>query len=297
MLTLSKFKRKGAAAMSELCYYEGKFMPASECRIPVTDMLIQRGVGTFESVRIYDGKLMGLTPHLERFANSVKSAGIDLEALGGIKKIEEIIRLGVARDDCPKNGMVKPYATGGDINEPKGVFPKPRFFAIFAPVLAAKTQDEIENGAALLPNKMLRPNPLVKSINYLFGLIPLGQSDHSYFESVYVTPQGEFTEGMTSNFYLVKGGKIITAPVGKVLKGVTREIILTLARENGFEVEERCPLEGELAEASEAFITGSIKEVLSIVRVGDVKIGDGRPGVVAKKIQELYTQNRSRWLE
>ena len=282
--------------MSELCCYEGKFMPVEECRIPVTDMLIQRGVGTFESIRIYNGRPFGLTPHLERFENSVKTAGIDASQTD-IKKVEAIIREGLARDDCPKEGMVKPYMTGGDVNSPKGHFPKPRFFVIFTPVAAAKTQDEIDNGIALLPNRMYRPNPLVKSINYLFGFIPLGQSDGSYFESVYVTPDGEFTEGMTSNFYAVKGNKIITAPVGKVLKGVTRGIVLTLARENGFEIEERCPRESELAEADEAFISGSIKEIVSVVRVGDTIIGNGKPSPVAKKLQQLYTENRSRWLE
>lgn len=282
--------------MSELCYFEGKFMPVEECRIPVTDMLIQRGVGAFESVRIYGGRPFGLTPHLKRFENSVKTAGIDASEFD-IKKIEAIIREGLARDDCPKEGMVKPYMTGGDINSPKGHFPKPRFFVIFAPVASAKTQDEIDNGIALLPNRMYRPNPLVKSTNYLFGLIPLGQSDGSFFESVYVTPDGEFAEGMTSNFYIVKGNKIITAPVGRVLQGVTRGIVLTLARENGFEVEERCPLESELAEADEAFISGSIKEIVSVVRVGDTIIGNGKPSPVAQKIQELYTANRSRWLE
>ena len=102
---------------------------------------------------------------------------------------------------------------------------------------------------------------------------------------------------MSSNFFICKEGKIVTAPVGKVLKGVTRDIILTLAAENGFKVEERCPRESELAEADEAFITGSVKEVLPVVRIGAVKIGKGRPGPVAQALRHLFVKNKGRWMD
>jgi len=282
--------------MGKLCYYEGRFMPLEECHIPVTDFIFQRGVGVFEAIRVYDGRPFGLKAHLERFAESVKAAGIATDKID-IKQVEQIIREGLKREDCPKNCSAKPYATGGDLSSPKGQFPNPRLLVMFEPVAMAQTEDERQNGVALIPNRMYRPTPLVKSINYLFGLMPVGKSDGSYFESLYISPDGEIAEGMTSNFYLVKGNKIITAPVGKVLKGVTRGIILTLAKENGFEVEERCPLESELSEADEAFATGSIKEILAVVRIGKQIIGNGKPGAVAKKLQQLFTANIGRWLE
>jgi len=282
--------------MSKLCYYEGQFMPLDECRIPVTDFIFQRGVGVFEAIRVYDGRPFGLKAHLERFAESVKAAGIATDKID-IKQVEQIIREGLKREDCPKNCSAKPYATGGDLNSPKGHFPAPRLLVMFEPVAMAQTEDERQNGVALIPNRMYRPTPLVKSINYLFGLMPVGNSDGSFFESLYISPDGEIAEGMTSNFYLVKGNKIITAPVGKVLKGVTRGIILTLAKENGYEIEERCPLESELCEADEAFATGSIKEILAVVRIGKQIIGSGKPGAVAKNLQQLFTANIGRWLE
>ena len=102
---------------------------------------------------------------------------------------------------------------------------------------------------------------------------------------------------MSSNFYICIDGKIVTAPVGKVLKGVTRDIILTLAKEANFKIEERCPLESELARADEAFITGSVKEVLPVVRVGEQKIGNGKPGPVAQHLQKLFISNMERWLD
>ena len=276
-----------------ICYFNGKFAPVSECAIPVTDMSIQRGVGAFESIRVYEGRPFAMMPHLERLAGSAAGAGI--EASDIISKLPELIKEGLKREDTPKDGLAKPYITGGDINN-KGHFPEPRFFIIFDEV-HKPTIEEQRDGIALEPNRQNRPFPLIKSTNYLFGLIPLSKSTSGNFESLYITPEGEITEAMSSNFYICIDGKIVTAPVGKVLKGVTRDIILTLAKEANFKIEERCPLESELARADEAFITGSVKEVLPVVRVGEQKIGNGKPGPVAQHLQKLFISNMERWLD
>ncbi len=277
-----------------LCYYNEKFSPVAECALPLTDMAIQRGVGAFESIRIYEGTPFAMTQHLERLAGSAAGSGIMAEPI--IKRLPEIIREGIALPDNKNfDGLVKPYITGGDVNN-KGSFPSPRFFVIFDGV-HKPTDDEKRNGIALEPNHVARPFPLIKSTNYLFGLIPLSKAQKVNFETLYITPEGEITEAMSSNFFLCKGGKIITAPVGKVLKGVTRDIIITLARENGFQVEERCPLESELAEADEAFITGTVKEILPVVRVGTRQIGSGRPGPVAQNLQHIFLKNQHRWMD
>ena len=276
-----------------ICYFNGKFAPVSECAIPVTDMSIQRGVGAFGSIRVYGGRPFAMMPHLERLAGSAAGAGIEASRI--ISELPELIKEGLKREDTPKDGLAKPYITGGDINN-KGRFPEPRFFIIFDEV-HKPTIEEQRDGIALEPNRQNRPFPLIKSTNYLFGLIPLSKSTSGNFESLYITPEGEITEAMSSNFYICIDGKIVTAPVGKVLKGVTRDIILTLAKEANFKIEERCPLESELARADEAFITGSVKEVLPVVRVGEQKIGNGKPGPVAQHLQKLFISNMERWLD
>ena len=278
-----------------ICYYNGKFAPMPECTLPMTDLAIQRGVGTFETIRIYDGVPFAMAQHLERLAGSTEGAGIKAGAI--IAKLPEIIREGLARPEIKGyDGVVKPYITGGDVND-KGTFPTPRFFVVFDENIHKPTNEERKNGIALEPNRVARPYPLIKSTNYLFGFIPLSKASQTNFESLYITPEGEITEAMSSNFFLCKDGKIITAPVGRVLKGVTRDIILTLARENGFTVEERCPREEELAQADEAFITGTVKEVLPVVRVGSQKIGAGRPGPAVQRLQHIFLQNMPRWMD
>ncbi|MDO5115442.1 MAG: aminotransferase class IV [Synergistaceae bacterium] len=274
-----------------LCYINGKYAPISECQLPVTDMAIQRGAAVFEAARIYDGRLFALDMHLERFAESARLAGIAADKI--IPLLPDIIKTGVGMDGCPSDGLVRPYITGGDIND-KGFFPEPRFFVLFGGINKTP-EEERRRGATLVPNRMERPFPLCKSVNYLFALIPLGGGDKENHESLYM-PGGEITEAMTNNFFLCKDGRIITAPTGRVLDGVTRNVVLTLARENGFTVEERCPREEELAVADEAFITGTVNEVLSVVRVGGLTIGSGRPGPVAAHLYRLFLSNMERWL-
>lgn len=257
-------------------------------------MAVQRGVGVFESIRVYDGLPFALRRHIERLAESAAGAGI--MAASVIEKLPAVIREGLARPENKSfDGLVKPYITGGDVND-GGRFPAPRFFAVFDEVHKL-TEAERQSGIVLEPNRVSRPFPLIKSTNYLPAFVPLAKAPAGVFETLYITDDGEITEAMSSNFFICKEGRIITAPAGRVLAGVTREIVLALARESGYQVEERCPRESELAEADEAFVTGTVKELRSVVRVGARQIGNGRPGPTARELHRLFVENRGRWLE
>ena len=276
-----------------ICYYEGEFYPTAECCLPVTDLSIQRGVGVFDSIRIYDRHAFALHEHLKRLEDSAKGSGIVVDGI--IDKILEAIRAGAKRDDCPDEGncIVKPYITGGDTNN-HGAFPHPRYFVIFESGPPIREEDYM-TGVALQPTAEERLYPTVKSTNYLSGLMQsAGMAD--VLECVYC-PGGEITETLRSSFFICIDGKIVTAPVGRVLGGVTRGIVLELARENGFTIEERCPLVSELPLADEAFLTSTWKEIMPIVRVGDTLIGGGKPGPVAAHMRKLFRESMHRWLD
>ncbi len=276
-----------------ICYYERKFRPTSECGLPVTDLAIQRGVGVFDSIRIYRHKAFALSEHLERLAKSAEGARIQYGDI--VEKMFEIIREGAARPDCPNGGecLAKPYITGGDVNQ-TGRFPHPRFFIIFEDG-GSLSPEEYKAGVALQPTAEGRPYPLIKTTNYLVGLMQC--TDMSDVLECLYCPDGEITETLRSSFFLCKDGKIITAPIGRVLGGVTRNIILQLALENGFKIEERCPLVSELDSADEAFVTSSWKEVMPVVRIGDKRVGSGKPGPVAMHLQKIFRASMDRWLD
>lgn len=274
-----------------ICFHKEKFTPSVDCVLPITDMLIQRGVGVFESIRTYGGKTFAMGMHLERLAHSASQCCINTEKI--IEKLPQIIKEGMAHPAAPRSEcLIKPFITGGSVNQ-HGSFPDPDFFVTF---------DELDTpgrasrqGVELVPNFVDRPCPTIKTTSYITGLIPLGGSGQA-FETLYC-PCGEITESMASNFFLCIDDTLITAPLDRVLSGVTRSILLTLAAENGIKTEERCPLMSELKIAQEAFITGSIKEILPVVKIGDQVINGGKPGFLTKRLYGIFMENRDRWLD
>ena len=278
-----------------ICYMNGEWRPVGECSLPVTDLAIQRGVGVFDSLRYYDRKAMAITAHMKRLEESARTAGINVGDGAAVTDLTGAIRDGGNRLDCPENGncLAKLYITGGDDNE-YSLFPHPRHFVILerGPAILP---EEYKTGVALQPTTERRPYPLVKSINYLFGLMQ-GAGRDDILECLYC-PDGYVTETLRSSFFICRDGKIITAPLGQVLGGVTRSIVIELALENGFAVDERCPEVSELAICDEAFLTSSWKEVLPVVRVGETRIAGGKPGPVAAHLQKLFRENFRKWLD
>jgi len=278
-----------------ICYMNGEWKPTGECALPVTDLSIQRGVGVFDSVRYYGEKAFAITAHMNRLEEGARAVGIDVEDGTIIAGLTRAVREGGTHPDRPMKDIciAKLYITGGDVVK-RGLFPNPRHFVILEEY-ALVSPEELNAGAALQPTTERRPYPLVKSINYMFGLMQ-GAGRDDILECLYC-PDGYVTETLRSSFFICKDGKIITAPLGQVLGGVTRNIVIELARANGFSVEERCPEVSELSICDEAFVTSSGKEVLPVVRIGETRIANGKPGPVAAQLLKLFRENYSKWLD
>ena len=207
--------------------------------------------------------------------------------------MSKIIREGIAK--LGRDVRVRTFLTGGDeFDNEAGAFLKPRFFVIFDEA-GYLTDEEFEKGWVLEPVTVGRNDPSVKNVDYRMTFqLPAGVKDVLY------CPSGEITECGHSNFFLVlKDETIVTAPLSRVLKGTTRTAVLELARQDGLKVEERCPLWSELASdnAAEAFITGSIKMVVPIVKVGGITLNNGKPGKITRRLLELYKKHLENWLE
>ncbi|MBR0097883.1 MAG: aminotransferase class IV family protein [Synergistaceae bacterium] len=272
-----------------LCYINGQFVSQESAKLPVTDLIIQRGVGVFEVIATYNSRPLLLTPHLERLKASADSAKIKFNL--DLNNLKNIIREGIKR--VGGEVRVKVYLTGGDsFDELTGEFINPRLFILFEQ-LEVPSQEQYEKGVTLEPVAYGRKDPTVKSVDYRSSYM-ISQPDA--YEVLYC-PDGEITETGHSSFFLVVNNKLVTAPLSRVLKGTTRQAILEIAKREGIIIEERCPLWSELAEAGEAFITGSSKKVVPVVKVGNIKIGDGKPGALTRRIYDLYIKHIENWLE
>ncbi|MBR0045211.1 MAG: aminotransferase class IV family protein [Synergistaceae bacterium] len=272
-----------------LCYINGQFVSQESAKLPVTDLIIQRGVGVFEVIATYNSRPLLLTPHLERLKASADSAKIKFNL--DLNNLKNIIREGIKR--AGGEVRVKVYLTGGDsFDELTGEFINPRLFILFEQ-LEVPSQEQYEKGVTLEPVAYGRKDPTVKSVDYRSSYM-ISQPDA--YEVLYC-PDGEITETGHSSFFLVVNNKLVTAPLSRVLKGTTRQAILEIAKRENIIIEERCPLWSELAEAGEAFITGSSKKVVPVVKVGNIKIGDGKPGALTRRIYDLYIKHIENWLE
>ncbi len=278
-----------------LCYMDGVFRPLNETTLPVSDLIIQRGVGVFESIPTVNGRPLCMTAHIERLIVSAKASTIELPVAPD--EMKSIIREGLARLGRMEPGretLIRPYITGGDdFDELKG-FRHPRFFILFEN--ANRPPKELyEKGVLLWPLDMARRSPETKSVDYMTSY-SLEARENGAFEVLYC-PGGEITEGAHSSFFLVGDGELVTAPLNRVLSGTTRRIVIELARRNGIRVRETVPLLAGLSGYAEAFITGSLKGILPVVRVGGTVIGDGVPGAVTGRLREIYASGISEWLE
>lgn len=274
--------------MIHLCYVNGKFVGEEQASLPLSDLIIQRGVGVFEAFASFGGKSLMLTPHMERFIASAKSSGI--ENIPDTEFMKGIVREGIKR--VGKDVRIRTFLTGGDyFDAEKGCFPEPRFFVIFDDAGLISEEDR-KKGVILEPVSFGRDNPEVKSVDYRATY----KMPREAYDILYC-PNGEITECGHSNFFLVSGNKIITAPLSRVLKGTTRSAVIEIAKQEGYVVEERCPLWSELTGASEAFITGSMKLVVPAVKIGGITIADGKQGEITRRIIELYKKYMERWLE
>jgi branched-chain amino acid aminotransferase len=281
----------GGRKVMDLCYVDGSFIPLQEATLPVTDLIIQRGVGVFDSISTHRRRPIRLTAHLKRFQNSASEAGIYLPL--PLEEMASIIRQGIEKIDSET--VIRPYITGGDIFDPESLtFPSPRFFIIFQETRKPPVQC-YTRGVTLQTIDADRFMPHTKSINYMISFTSQSK-DLNAFEILYA-PKGEITESSHSNFFLIRDNRLITAPLDRVLAGTTRELVLSIASKMGITIEERCPGIEELSSAEEAFITGSIKEILPVIKVDGTVIGKGIPGPLTGKVHERYLENITEWLE
>jgi branched-chain amino acid aminotransferase len=133
-------------------------------------------------------------------------------------------------------------------------------------------------------------NPNVKTGNYLNNVLAKVEANKlGAQDAIMVNPWGHLTEGTTSNLFFVRDGHILTPSLDcGLLSGITREMVIQLSKENGFNiVEGKWPGE-ELCEAEEIFLTGTIKKVMPVSHLDGRPVGNGKPGPVTQKLMRLY---------
>jgi branched-chain amino acid aminotransferase len=143
-------------------------------------------------------------------------------------------------------------------------------------------------------NALTALNPMIKSLNYLNNILAKIEANKAGTdEAIMLNQNGTISEGTGDNVFIVSEGTVITPPpAAAILKGITRDIAIQLAREEMIEVIERELTVHELISADEAFLTGTAAEIAPLVQVDSKTIGDGTPGPVTMKLIERFKELR-----
>jgi branched-chain amino acid aminotransferase len=277
-------------------WLNGEFVPWKEARVHVLTHALHYGSGVFEGIRAYATSkgtaVFRLTDHLERLVQSAKIYRMDIPYSVGelATATRELIR---------KNGLescyIRPivYRGYGEM----GLFPLkcPVEVAIAVWPWGAYLGDEgIKHGirAHISSFRRIDPNalpPAAKATGQYINsiLAKLEAVETGYDEAILLDSRGFVSEGSGENIFIVENGTLVTPPIeASILKGITRDSVMTLARANGMEVREENIVRSQLYLADEAFFTGTAAEVVPIREIDGRILGE--PGPVTRKIQQLF---------
>jgi branched-chain amino acid aminotransferase len=142
-------------------------------------------------------------------------------------------------------------------------------------------------------------SPQIKSLNFLNNILAKQEASRSgAFDGLMLNAEGHITECTTSNIFFVKDGCIRTPSVAcGILDGITREVVLSLAREQEVPIEEGCYTPDAVIEADECFLSNTTMEIMPVSDVDKKSIGTGMPGGVTRRLQALFQANLPRFLE
>lgn len=279
-------------------WMDGKLVDWEDATVHVLTHALHYGTGVFEGIRAYETPkgpgVFRLTDHMKRLFRSAQVYMIEIPF-----SLEEMVE--AAKETVRASGLkacyVRPIVYRGygemglnplnaPINVAIGVWPWGTYLG----------DDCLENGARLIISSWRRPDPNVlptgakatgQYINS--GLAKVEAIKGGYDDALMLSPEGTMAEGSGENLFIIRDTTLVTPPESAgILMGVTRNAVITIAQDLGYEVLERKFVRSDIYTADEAFLTGTAAEVTPIREVDDRPIGSGTRGPVTKEIQQTY---------
>src|SRR6059036_4126940 len=274
-------------------YVDGKFYPQSKAVVSVFDHGLLYGDGVFEGIRAYGGRVFRLDAHLDRLYASAKAIWLEVpmakDAMG--RMVEE----GVAKSGIKDNYIRLVITRGvGDLGLDPRKCPKPTVFCIFD-TIKLWPQDRYEKGLTaltaatpILHRESLSPR--VKSLNYLSHILAKVEGIAAGVDEVIMLDSaGYVAEASGMNLFAVTNGTLKTPPAyAGILRGVTRDAVIEVAREATYGVEEIPLNRYDLYTADEMFFTGTAAEIVPVTKLDGRVIGSGKPGPVTKELSKRF---------
>ncbi|QOR66732.1 aminodeoxychorismate lyase [Cytobacillus suaedae] len=275
-------------------YLNGEYVKQEEAKISPLDHGYLYGLGVFETFRTYDGHPFLLDDHLARLKEALKELQIDYSPTR--EDVKSIVDLLLKRNNLEDAYIRFNVSAGvGEVGLQVDVYKDPTVIVFIKPL--PKLVEGIEKEAIILEQRRNSPEGAtrLKSHHYLNNVIGKREAGgNPTVEGVFLTKEGYLAEGVTSNLFWVKNGKLFTPSVETgILDGVTRRFILELATHHGIKSEMGYYQSEEIEVCDEAFITNSVQEIVPLSKINNISL-PGNKGIVTIQLQKLYAELRKR---
>jgi len=272
--------------MPGVVYLNGEFLPRERATLSVDDRGFIFGDGIYEVTRVVNGRLFEADRHMRRLQYGLRGIGIDprltpdeiiaihdrLIQENGLTSGEGTVYLQITRGAAPRTHYFPPANTA------------PTVFLSASPFTPNRAQREQGATAVTYPDIRWSRCDL-KTVNLLGAVLAKQHAVSSgALEAVFIR-DGVITEGSHTNVFGVIGGELRTYPRSNyILPGITRDVVLELAVEEGINVRETPILQQEIGQLEELFVTGTTSDVTPIVQLDGRPIGSGTPGLVTRQL-------------
>ena len=286
--------------VTEKIWMDGELVNWNEANVHILTHALHYGGGVFEGIRVYETEggraIFRLRDHMIRFFRSAKVIFLDIpytldELCDTVKEVASI--------NGPKADYIRPlayYGVGKVGLNPVGL---PTKVAIACVHMGAYLgEDQLKLGAKLITSSWRKPSNDATALtakicgNYINSVLArLEAVQRGADEALMLNSDGNVAEGTGENIFMVKNGKIFTPPMSAgILEGLTRNSVMEIASDMGYEVEERDITRAELYIADEVFMTGTAAEVLPIRMIDDLVIGEGKAGPITAELQAAFSE-------
>ena len=279
-----------------IAYLNGAFMPLEEARISPMDRGFLFGDGIYEVIPWYDGRPVGFQRHMQRFGDGLAAIGLEnpmpteawhslfTELTGKNKGDYQGVYLQVTRGTAP----VRNHRFPTDCQPTVFAYT----FAVNAPSNGDPKRATCYKVATATDRRWKRCD--IKSVALLGNVLHMMEGvDAGADETILFNEDGELTEAAACNVFIVQNKTVATPPLDiEKLPGVTRNMLIDILRNEGWNVEERTVTRTEVMAADEVWLTSSTKEVAPVIAIDGQSVNDGKPGEVWTAAQSLFAHHR-----
>jgi len=274
-------------------------VPAEQAVVNVFDHALLYGDGIFEGIRIYHGKIFKEQQHIQRFFESAKVIRLTLPM--SPEQLSRAMYDTMRANGVSGDGYIRLVVTRGvgalGISIRRTANPT---IIIIVDKITLYPVEVYERGlhciiSSITRNHVNALNPRIKSLNYLNNVLAKAEAHAAGAdEAIMLGIDGHVCECTGDNIFVVRNGELLTPGTWEgLLEGITRDVVMELARKRGIPVRETSLVRHDLFVAQEVFATGTAAEIVPITDISGIPVGDGKPGRITKQLTEDFAAYRN----